>query len=457
MTAHPNKIYQEFLQKLTRKNIQYAILRDDITSKAGLREVDLLVNPAQIKLLAQTAGTAGFFMIKDGYLNPGKKVFLRYESGVSYLLDIHELMVYRGLEFMDSTQALRNRVRHNGFYYLKKEDFVLGLLFHNILAKKEIQPIHHVILERSLEEYLDRNYIERAAGRFGMLEVFDQVASQIAAACENPPIIGTLRMLALARLKRRPANIFRVFRTRFRYLGTYFFGRKRGIVIAFIGPDGVGKSTVIEYVRDILRQNGLSTQVAYLGPWGSSLLKLKKIFSWLNAIPYRADYKEFYAGKRQEKPGKLTGFEKWKFFIRSFIYYLFLILEMWARWWLRVLPALRQGKIVLADRYIYDILTGYKNRPMDYHVAIRAYICKNYPRPEIGILLDAEPDIIFSRKPQLSRAQLQHSRGLYHEIATENNFPILDTSQSAEQTRSQFKDKFMPIIIDILQRRTLNL
>ncbi|MCA9731254.1 MAG: hypothetical protein H6696_19545 [Deferribacteres bacterium] len=447
MRTRSNEIYLKLLAALHEQDVRYVVLRDNPTLDAPIRDLDMLVDPAQKDQFAACARENGFVLIKDGYTNPGKKVWLHHSGDISLLLDVHEMMVYRGLEFMDTKSILKNRVQKEGYYAPGKEDFTLALLFHNILAKKEIQAKHRELLQHELGNGLDTRYLENSTRAFGLLEVYKQVTSKFEDACDNPKIVRKLSKKAKKRLKKRPANFFRLLQVRLRFLSTYFFGPKRAQVIAFIGPDGAGKSTTIKAIRQKLKETGLNVHEAYMGPWGGSILKLRKLFFLFNPNPYRSDYKEYYAGKRKEKPGALTGLSKWKLNFRSFFYYFILVVEMWTRWWFRVLPALRQGRVVLADRYIYDILTGYKNRPMDYQIEIREKICKKYPQPEIGILLDSEPEIIFSRKPQLTPVQLAHSREMYHRIAKEYGFDPLDTSVSVENTLAQFEEVIMPKLL----------
>ncbi len=446
MSAHPNSIYLKLLDRLHNAGIAYAIIRDDPLAEKPLAELDLLIDPAFCRSFAAVAREHGFSQIRDGYLNPGKKVFLYYHGKRPALLDVHEKMIFRCLEFLDVKNLLQNRVQRGGYFFLSGEDYFLALLLHNILAKNEIQQKHRVVLLQLQQKKCDESRIESRLEKFGLLSVYRQIIPDFAAACDDPAIVRQWRKQVRKILRRQPVNLLRLLRLRFRLLKTRFWGKKRGLIIAFIGPDGAGKSSIIAALRQKLKQQGLSTKVAYMGPWGGSILKLRKIFFWLNPSPYRSDYKDFYAGKRKDKPCRLKGLQKWKFNFRCAVYYFFLLMEMKTRWIVRVLPALRRGQIVLADRYIYDILTGYKNRPMDYQQGIRKRICKKYPRPDIGVLLQCEPEIIFSRKSQLSHAQLEHSQQVYKEIAESFHFQILETSASIEDTVAGLEKTIIPAI-----------
>ena len=446
MSAHPNKYFLEFLHRLNEAQIQYAILRDDPTQALPLAELDVLIDDSAFQRFAILARKGQFHLIRDGYLNPGKKVFLRFDGERTILLDVHLNMVFRGLVYLDGAALLRQRIERGGYFYLGKNDHALALLLHNMLAKRAIQEKHRQPLIEFCRQESAPEFFEKRLKESGVVQIIESIKSQFAAVVENAGIHRRCRSRLRKKLRRQPANFLRLSCLRLRYFKTWVCGEKRGLLIAFIGPDGAGKSSSIAALQQVLQAHGFACRKAYMGPWGGSILKLRRIFFWLNPGPYRADYKAFYDGEIGQKPGPLTGIAKWKLNFRSAIYYAFLWIEMKTRWFVRVLPGLRQGKIVLADRYIYDILTGYKNRPMDYQQSVRSKICNNFPRPDIGVLLACDSQIIFSRKPQLSQAILEHSQQAYQKIAMDYGCITLRTDQSIEQTIIAFRQKILPLI-----------
>ncbi len=454
MTDQDNKIYRDLLDTLDADGVRYAVLRDDVTAAKPIRDLDVLVSARDAEAFRRLAGAAGFIMLRDDYFNPGKEVWLLYNNGRGWLLDVHYKMVYRGLEFLQTEKLLANRIRRNGYYVLCEEDFLLSLLFHNVLAKKRIQEKHAPQLQRLLAANLDQERLRTHLQAAGLQKIFDALAADFERACSDPSFVAGMRRRALRVVLKKPANFFTAkIMLPWRRFKSAFAGPPRGVLIAFLGPDGTGKSTMIKAVKEHLRRYALGAEVAYMGPWGGSVLNLRKIFFWLNPSPYRSDYKAWYAGKLKEKPGPLRGVARIKFMFRSGLYYAMLIVEMWTRWRVRVLPRLRRQKIVLGDRYIHDILTGYKNRPMDYHVGLRQKLCARYPAPNIGILLDSSPEIIFKRKPQLDREQLARGRELYRQVAQEYGFITLDTSDSVARTLQQFDQEVMPLLLAHLRRQ----
>ncbi|RMD92649.1 MAG: hypothetical protein D6814_16615 [Calditrichaeota bacterium] len=439
---------------LEAADIAYALIRDDVTRNEPIKDLDLLIDRRKFHEFKTLAERQGFFLIKDGYLNPGKKVLVKIEGERAYLIDLHLKMVYRGMEFMSADRCLSRRVKENGFYRLSDEDYLASLLFHNVLAKKKIQAKHLEPLRRLLGQNLDEAYLKSHLARFGLAHIFTDLCRHFETYAGNETKVQKIHRKAVKQvLRAQPKNRLVRLLIRLRRIKIKFMGKPRGVLIAFIGPDGAGKSSTIRAVQHYLHRVGFNTRTAYMGPWGGSIFNFKERLKWLNLDPYREDYKAYYAGRLKQKPGPLKGRKKLKLQVRSALYYFLLMIEMYARWWTRVLPHLREGRVVLADRYIYDMLVGYKSRPMDYQEGIRTALCNAFPRPDIGILLSASPEVIFARKPQLNRRHLQLIYPVYQQVASRYGFLTLETDQSLEATVRAFSRQVIPQIQDTLKER----
>ncbi len=146
-----------------------------------------------------------------------------------------------------------------------------------------------------------------------------------------------------------------------------------------VGPDGVGKTSV---ARALIAGHGGSTAYFHFLP---------SIWSPLVSAP--PDVEALPAVHKSGTAG-------WR------VIGCFRLANSAARAWLayasRVLPAVRSGKLVVADRWIY----GYVAQP----AALRFYgpswlaaaALRLLPRPNLVVNLSASPDVIRSRKQELT-------------------------------------------------------
>lgn len=442
--------YAALLRDLEAAGVEYVLLRDH-PDKLGIRDLDLLTAAAQRQEFLRWCGHHGFQLIKDGRSNPGKLVLLRWQESGPQILDVHERLIYQGYEYLQAATVLNRRRREGRYWFPSYEDEFLTLLLHNILAKGQIQLKHRRRLEALLLLRLDETYLDGHLQAFGLRAAGHEARRNFAKLVDQPKTVQQMRRRMLRTLWfHPPQNAVRRLRLALASVWEKWFGPRRGALIVFLGPDGCGKSSITQALRAEFRSATLTTDIVYLGPWGQSRLPLHKILSLLNFKPYRPEDKARYQNRKVEfaTPGLLT--RAWRDF-KGRIFYLALALELWYRYYAEVLPKLRRGRIVLADRYIYDVLVGYKNRPVDYFHGIREWMCRKYPRPDLVILLDAPPEVIHARKPQFQVAQLHDIRQRYAAVGARYDFHPLDTSVSLESTLQAFRQNLLPAVLRVLK------
>ncbi|MDZ7289569.1 MAG: hypothetical protein ONB44_09060 [candidate division KSB1 bacterium] len=444
-------IFPELLTALTVHQIPYVVLRDQ-PDTTGLHDLDLLIDETKSDEFLAICRQHGFRLIRDGRLNPGKLLLLHWQNDAPLLLDVHLRLVVRGVEYLDARRVLARRRAENGYFFPGYEDHLLTLLFHNLLGKGEMQPKHRDQLAALLTRSLDEEYLAQHASDYGLQKILPVVRQQFNELLQKPELVRRLSRLSYWRIYlRRPVNLLRRVLLRVKARAQKWFGKRRGVLVVLLGPDGCGKSTIIRMLREKLRAASLPAEIVYLGPWGQSVLPLHKMLRFFNLTPYRAEDKAFYFGHAatREIP---KGFALWRQNLKAWLYYLAVAIELWYRYFALVLPKLRQGKVVLADRYIYDLLVGYKSRPMYYHRQIRRWLCRHYPRPHLALLLDAPPEVIHQRKPQLSVENLVAVRATYASFAGEYDLQLLDTSVSVEKTLSDFQHNYLNRILDQVEK-----
>ena len=151
---------------------------------------------------------------------------------------------------------------------------------------------------------------------------------------------------------------------------------RRGLSVALLGPDGAGKSTLVEGISRTFR---LPVRSIYMGLWPKS-------------APSR---------RRMPLPGlSLAG----------------MLLKVWRRYLVGLYHRL-MGRLVIFDRYAYDALLTPSHlldrRGRLYYGAI-GHAC---PAPDLVILLDVPGSVMYERKGEHSPEELEEQRQRFLALA----------------------------------------
>lgn len=210
---------------------------------------------------------------------------------------------------------------------------------------------------------------------------------------------ATLRDLQSALIARAPretaAQLFRVCQLEVQRVLRRVF-RPTGLVVAVLGPDGAGKSTLIEGMRGELAQVFRRTDYLHLRP----------------RILYRGGAGSMPTlGPHALPPrGKLASLTKLAMFV----------VDAWLGHALRVFPLKRRSSLVIFDRYAHDMLAD----PLRYRLStprwLNAVLLKPIPLPDLWLVLDAPAAVLLKRKAEVSAAacaaQIDGYRYLLHQL-----------------------------------------
>jgi thymidylate kinase len=167
---------------------------------------------------------------------------------------------------------------------------------------------------------------------------------------------------------------------------------RRGVLVALLGPDGAGKSTLAKGLESTVP---LPMAQVYMGLTGGWLRRVDKL-----RIPGVV------------RVGRL--------------------LVIWGRY-LRGVALAGMGRLVIFDRYIYDAEV-----PTPFHLDPAARLARwidghACPGPDVTILLDAPGEVMFRRKGEYDGATLEHWRQRF--LCVRRRVPdleVVDTTRSAE-------------------------
>jgi thymidylate kinase len=160
-----------------------------------------------------------------------------------------------------------------------------------------------------------------------------------------------------------------------------FVERRCGMWVAIFGPDGVGKSAVIERLR---RQ-------------------LDGEFDGSAQLHFRP---RVGAGGQVRAPVTRPHGRRPRGLLVSIVKLIYWLLDCWAGYLFFVCPRLRKGQVVIFDRYLPDVIVDPARYRLPASVEkIAAALAGLAPQPDLYILLDATAETVQCRKREVPAAE----------------------------------------------------
>lgn len=200
-----------------------------------------------------------------------------------------------------------------------------------------------------------------------------------------------------------------------------------GLFVVFLGPDGSGKSSVIDKVIPKLSPAFRKTCNIHLRP-GLGSKKNRK------GTPVTDPH-----GKPVR--GKPSSIFKVLYFLYDYcLGYLF-----------KVRPMLVRSTLVVFDRYYHDLLIDPKRYRYGGGMWLARLVGKLIPKPDLVILLDAPSEVLQRRKQEVSFEETSRQRESYLYLVEKlKNGIVIDASQSIENVTQDTTKS----ILDFMERRT---
>lgn len=205
--------------------------------------------------------------------------------------------------------------------------------------------------------------------------------------------------------------------------------------ICFIGLDGSGKSTSVDYAYDTLKARGVKVKkvrAAYVIKVMSFFIKLgKKLVLKKDSDPYSGDYKTYLENMR--KQSKKKGIYR--------IFTMMTTLEFKCQIFFSITLNRLFGYTLLIDRYIYDNAVTYAanlGKDTDFLRQTIEKKWKRAPKPDLIIYIKTDVETCLSRKDDIpDPLYLTLREPLYGEIANMYNATIISGDIEKEQMLSQ--------------------
>lgn len=365
----------------------------------------------------------------------GKPVFILLDASKDY--GHRGRVFFRGEEFLKSGRTFE-------FFEVPSAD----LEFASYLLRKVMQGS----LEETQARRLSELYLEDPAGCTRRLARFfgaEEVAriSDAARGGEWEPVrtrLGRLRRTVLGRMNReQPLGALRHWAGVLKRRAERVL-RPPGLMVAFLGADGAGKSTIMARIEQDLGPAFWETKQYHKRPLSSP-------FRWVKRYGLRPPRPE----KREGGGDPATGFDPHALSSRSPAYSLAKLGFWWADFLFlgylaEALPRLTRPTLLLFDRYYQDLLID----PERYHyggsMRLARLAGRLIPQPHLTIVLDAPPEVLRSRKQELPIEEVTRQREAYLKLAQSlPNGHVVDTSRPLDEAAEEVER----IILDHMSQR----
>jgi thymidylate kinase len=209
-------------------------------------------------------------------------------------------------------------------------------------------------------------------------------------------------------------------------------GGRRGLLIAFNGMDGSGKSSAAQAALERLRAAGLDADVqwARLGQekrlQDAIAVPVKRVLGSRGTVadPVAAtigDDREAFEGR---EVARRTGPVAWVWTL--------VVAAITARAHRRAVRRRRSGVSVVCDRWLADSLVDLQIR-YGRHAAAEWLLRAAIPRPDVGVLLATDVETSLRRKPgDQAESVLRRMEPLYREAAERSGLTVIDATRPLE-------------------------
>lgn len=435
------KIFSECVKKFEENNIKYFVLRNyELLPKNNIgKDVDIIVEPNKLKKAKD--------ILKKVYYENGAvyydetifdKLHCMHGMGIEKKIGIHIDLIggylSKGYEVYTFEELYSNTKKYHGFYVL--DDFLDGMMLliyklfgykRPILKEKYREKIFNVYSRYPIEFQKELAHItnERLAEGFVCLiqeQNFEGLLSR------SEELTKALKKYIFCR---KPLSTV-IRKCRFIWQKSYriiFRYKKYVRCFAVIAPDGTGKTTFLDALIDKLNYYYVNeksegrchvyhfrpTVLPNLGEVGEKAGIMEQDKNW--TAPHRGKAANPISSLLRIAYYTLDYIIGWQKCIRNDVHY---------------------DRYSIFDRYSYDFIVDPLRTKLGLPKWIRKIFVRMTPQPKIVFVLDADPDVIYARKQELSKDEIERQLGEYRELAASHKrFVTINAEGTPEEMANQ--------------------
>lgn len=420
----------DYFSRLNSDSVDYCVLRNYETLPKAIpgTDIDLLVSPTDkerlLEITEKVAEENSFqlFQVYEKSFHISHLKLYNPISGEVVRLDVMDKIGALCFEFFTAHEIIKEK-RFNGTLFIPKFEYeVITVLLQNWFSLRgKLKPKYFVSL-KMLSNVENQNFYKMLDDKVG--SIYSKLLSDKLLSDLDGFNAFLKKSRGKAMLNYSLRNPFKTFANSI-YLLRITIKRllfPPGLFVVFVGPDGSGKSTIINKVATLLDKVYPSISIEHLHP--KLLPRLQDIKKKI-IIQKAEELKNSEWELRNQK----------KSFLKSLITVTYYTLNYILGYFFIILPKLVKGELVLYDRYCYDFLIDPKSKGIMLHELIVKMFLFLIPKPNKGIFLYVEPSRLINRKNEIPieevEVQIKRFRELVH---NDSRFIEVDNSGEIEKT-----------------------
>lgn len=445
---HPEGVFlNELFERLSQARVRYAVMRNyqTLPDSSGGSDLDILLHPEDasiakdsVKQAIRSAGgvpigiseSCGFFKI---YVL-GKT----HESSSAWWgirLDFNVGLYFLGERLLDETAALPTR-DHRGIPVLSPGFAgVLGVLKEAL--NNQMFSTRYAVDARKMavDDWQQIEVLLAPMGRPALDRLRKLLLSQDLPE-ELGPECRKLRRDVVRNAYRRHGILAIWHRAKYEWTKIRRYLKPAGIVVAILGVDGAGKSTLINAILPVLNEaTHNAVVVRHLRPALLPPLARLKGKKQINTGPVLAPHGSKPSGK-----------------IGSIFRLCYLTLDYIIGYWLWTRPRIaKQPTVVIFDRYAYDMAIDPRRFRIGISSRVTSWFAFLAPKPDLIFCLVAEPEKTVARKHELTLEETRRQVSDLRKFAFQGGRAILI---STDGTVEQARDAMLHGMLNFLMQRS---
>lgn len=366
-----------------------------------------------------------------------KRLYVKFENGMLNAVHLHREISWHNLIVLNKN-IIFSRCKNE---FPSPEDSLLIHSAHAIFENFKVKQYDRKLLEKYKKIAKDWRYIDFHLSEYGWKKYFYRFIRDFSVPKKM------VFHAYLSCLVKEPSQWFSLTSKLIKMLSRKFSLRRKGFLITLIGVNGAGKTTIANELLKVYKPltDFLHGQKGYYFGW-DPFLPTTKFLSKINK-------KNAHEKNNKNKNNNNNRGENLK--------YLYLYLEYLARYWVKIYPELRKGKIVITDRYFYDLFAQTKSENKSNKLLLKLLLF--FPKPDFLFVLNAPLKTITNRDKNIkimSQSIKKNNKRIIHSdeylCLQKNRYLFLKKILDGEYINTSSKiDKNINLIVNKTWRKAI--